>query len=77
MAMLREFLAIFMQKAFYRSFIFSKSLRSALLYNSTSFITERSWKKGSRFLESAAKQKLFQEKKFYQKALLIGSLCCY
>ena len=29
---------------------------------STSFITERSCKKGSRFLESAAKQKLFREK---------------
>ena len=43
--------------------------RLVLSSDSTSFITERSWKKGSHFLESAAKQKLFQEKKFYQKAL--------
>ena len=48
-----------------------------LLFNSTSFITERSWKKGSHFLESAAKQKLFQEKKFYQKALLSREQAAY
>ena len=38
----------------------AKGLSSA--FTSTSFVPERSWKKGARFPESAAKGKLFREK---------------